>query len=902
MKKLFFGTITVMLLVAMMLPLSANAATLEKNKNQMLVGEEVTVTVTTDQNVEALQFDLTFDDTKYSYVSNSQESALDSTKSHLLQKNMVRVSAFDENGDKTNKVTLKFKATNTGSNVPFAIKDQKVLVDESGVETFAAGAKVSVDKIGPKAGQAGNGGGSGAPQYVDNAGQAITMLPQTGDPNAKASGKNYVAKYTKLLSGNTIALPYALSNPYPSNDGVISVDEVKADFPGENIIINNDGNSYVRTGDTIEDSAGKIYTIIVYGDLNKDGKVTTGDALILQKHVKGVQTINDEVVLEAADINNNDSVETKDAYAIQDFVLGLRTTPKTDNKIIDQYPVEIAASDITIASLNVTECERFSDIEIANISTNVSSDDISYEYEVMKAPNGVNAQDIVTIDANGSVKFSPNVAGAYQIKVIVRGNAIENRKVEKVLDAITVKENYDVTDIKLFDGTTDITNAVSLRINKSIRPTIKFYHTYSNGKQVEVTSSQAKLTGETVTLSNVSAGIAVDLCNGNNVISNQNITLPVNSINIVGQTQGNNNFTITVKNETGATTCTKTVTVDVKGEARVTSLLIDNVELTDGGTTADLPLYEYDPTPSTTNWVKKDNKTIVALGGKYYTLIEMSKKDEDQVVSKLLLEDLLSKGLVEFYEDGDPFGISFDLSVIGVRFDSATNSYVEEKTNTNEIIIGIAIADLSDPDYPDQVVQGITIKSPLYNNGVKMGVNLVADPASGHANTLNSEEQEATANDNTEKEETKLTVSKAEVTTLPIVKENELDYTNAELTLTMSDGTTKKVALTEKMVKLAEYDKDATTPQEVKAIVTYEGKEVATFKVTLTGKAEKTDDDTNTVTDSTNSSTQTIPSDETSNENSTSTDSVPVESEGTNVTIDEQSKSTSESDTPVEAE
>jgi len=135
MKKLFFGTITVMLLVAMMLPLSANAATLEKNKNQMLVGEEVTVTVTTDQNVEALQFDLTFDDTKYSYVSNSQESALDSTKSHLLQKNMVRVSAFDENGDKTNKVTLKFKATNTGSNVPFAIKDQKVLVDESGLVT-----------------------------------------------------------------------------------------------------------------------------------------------------------------------------------------------------------------------------------------------------------------------------------------------------------------------------------------------------------------------------------------------------------------------------------------------------------------------------------------------------------------------------------------------------------------------------------------------------------------------------------------------------------------------------------------------------------------------------------------------------------------------------------------------
>ena len=57
MKKSFFGTITVMLLLAMVLPLSVNAATLTVDKSEMNVGDVVTVEVNTKQNVESIQFD-----------------------------------------------------------------------------------------------------------------------------------------------------------------------------------------------------------------------------------------------------------------------------------------------------------------------------------------------------------------------------------------------------------------------------------------------------------------------------------------------------------------------------------------------------------------------------------------------------------------------------------------------------------------------------------------------------------------------------------------------------------------------------------------------------------------------------------------------------------------------------
>lgn len=875
MKKLFFGTIITMLLLSVVLPLSANAATLSASRDTMTVGQEVLVTVTTDAKAEAIQFDLNFDNTKYTYVSNSQESTLDSTKSHLLEQNMVRVSAFDENGDSTNKVTLKFKATNAGTSKPFSIKNKTVLVNENGQETFAK-AEVLVKRIGEdkKSGNGsgnGNGNSNGGAPYVDAGGQAITTLPQTGDPSAKSASKNYVAKYSNLLASNTIALPYALSNPYPLNDGKISVDEVNSDFAGKTITITNDGKAHVRTGDTATEG-GTTYTIIVYGDLNKDGVVTTGDALALQKHANGSKVINDEVVLEAADINNNGTVDKEDAYAIQNFVLGLRSTPKTDNKIIDEYPYEINASEITITD-NITagaEYNKFSTNNIANVSSNKTLEDVSYEYELVKAPNGVNTKGsivekdpnassnaLLQIDGSGNIEFTPSVSGEYQIKVIVKGNAIEGRKVEKTLNAVNIKEDYSVNKIKVGEN-----NKISFRVNETITPIkINYYHQYSADNLVPVTPADTSLTGFEVSIVNISSSNITSSLYGEGgaLITSSNLGLNIDAIGVTGQVPGTYTFDIQVKKENGIdVTCTETITVEIKDAAAITDLCLDDSPLADGST-INCPIYDGNPGISgNKNWIVKDGKTIVEKDGTYFTLLNLGKKDEDLKTMNLLGEDITNitydDGLVTFGEVsiGADAGVLINLEIKPFIFDG--NNYNEANSTTEEILVGIGMMSGGDVD---SINQGVKILSSIskYTNGINLATTVVS-VTSRINEVLDSEVPEALVTDNSQtnnKEE--VTVSKAEVTTLPTVKENKLDYSKAELTLTMSDGTTKKVALTEKMVKLAAYDKDATTPQEVKATVTYEGKEVTTFKVTLAGKVQEKSDDnkTNTATDSTNS-------------------------------------------------
>ena len=72
MKKTVLGIITVVMLVAMMLSTSVNAASLSTDKTKMEKGEIVTVTVKTDEAVESMQFDLKFDTTKYKLVKITQ--------------------------------------------------------------------------------------------------------------------------------------------------------------------------------------------------------------------------------------------------------------------------------------------------------------------------------------------------------------------------------------------------------------------------------------------------------------------------------------------------------------------------------------------------------------------------------------------------------------------------------------------------------------------------------------------------------------------------------------------------------------------------------------------------------------------------------------------------------------
>ena len=76
----------------------------------------------------------------------------------------------------------------------------------------------------------------------------------------------------------------------------------------------------LSTGTTINID-GNDYLVIKYGDLNCDGKVNTGDTLIMAKHILEKEFITDEVVKQAAEITGDGKINTGDSLALRKQVL-----------------------------------------------------------------------------------------------------------------------------------------------------------------------------------------------------------------------------------------------------------------------------------------------------------------------------------------------------------------------------------------------------------------------------------------------------------------------------------------------------------------------------------------------------------------------------------------------------
>ncbi len=163
MKKLFLGIVTIVLALAIMLP-TVNAATLSPDRTEMKVGDIVTITLTTNDEVEYLQFDLKFDNTKFEYMKDSAKSTLSATGSNLTSSDVVTVSAFDLNGGTTKEISLQFKAISTGEHVPFNVEGT-VEIGKNGEVIDNPEIEVILIEEGP---------------YVDEDGNLITKLPQTG--------------------------------------------------------------------------------------------------------------------------------------------------------------------------------------------------------------------------------------------------------------------------------------------------------------------------------------------------------------------------------------------------------------------------------------------------------------------------------------------------------------------------------------------------------------------------------------------------------------------------------------------------------------------------------------------------------------------------------------------------
>lgn len=610
-------TIATMLFLAIMIPLTVNAATISAEPTEMKVGDIVTVTVEVNTaDTEAVQFDLDFDDSKYEYVLGSAESELDSTESNLLDKDTVRVSAFNFDTNATaQKVTLKFKARNAGTSVPFKVVDGTLeatsTTGATTMETFAD-AEVIVKKIegipNPE---------KDKPVYLDPNGKPIGKHDPTGEAARTTTRKSIAGVYTKLISGKLV-VPYAL----PTSDDILTIEDIKAEF-GNNVDVTGLTNP-VKSGDTFT-LDGKQHTVLIYGDVNKDGKVTTADALIIRKYEKNVLT-PDEVTSITSEVAN----PLEDSKAVQQFVLRLRQT--ATKTILDKYPVEFVASDIAITP-NTKPVYRGEKTLIATISTidgrNISNELIS----IAKVSNVT----IETVENAGNIDVyaTPNNSDTFNLVASLQGNNIENGKITKDPQAIDIEEVKTVTDIALFteDGSKEITDNVTMRLGGSDILRIKYYHTYPDGTKVELTDELAGagfFNANNVKLQLPANAVLqrADLAHNNSTTADTRLTLnsilllSTNGINTVG---GTDVLTLTVQNNLsfyGNTTgferiFTKNITVDILPEG-ATAITI-NGETKTNNTSINMNIYN-------TEQPNNDHVQLMTndYGSSYYTIIDFN--------------------------------------------------------------------------------------------------------------------------------------------------------------------------------------------------------------------------------------------------------------------------------------
>ena len=157
--------------------------------------------------------------------------------------------------------------------------------------------------------------------------------------------------YKKLVEGKTV-VPIVVAN---TDDRATVKELVDSDvFTGEVSRINGNAvtslDTALRTGDRVTTTDGTEFTVVVYGDVDKDGAVTILDALDIKDYSTGnYQGTLDDVQQEAADVANNGSVDIVDALYVSDFVVGnqglVAPEPAPEEEVVEESNYSITLNE-----------------------------------------------------------------------------------------------------------------------------------------------------------------------------------------------------------------------------------------------------------------------------------------------------------------------------------------------------------------------------------------------------------------------------------------------------------------------------------------------------------------------------------------------------------------------------
>ena len=805
MKKLFLNLVAIVLLLVIAFPIVSNAATLEASEKNMKVGEIVYVTVRTEESLESIQFDLKFDNTKYKFLEPKdqilEDNELDSAMAHKVSDDTVRVSAVDTNLKTTKEVVLEFEAIKTGTPTPFLVTGL-VELGENGRANEAEkldNLSVSVKKINGndkiKDDKEDN-------KYLDDNGKVISELPRT---NAKES----VGLYEDLIPGETI-VPYIFDNMKDTLTGK----DIRNEYP--TAVLSKADSDIIVNGDTFTVS-GETFKVLIYGDVNKDGRITTSDALYIYKYADSL----DEIQTLAADVNQDGELNIKDAINIQKFILNIYTpiTEEPDGKL----PV---ISGLTVTPVEIQGTLNRDYVTEVAVATFASDNNVS-----LSAVKNSFANTKVTVDGKvleGAVRFeenngivtvliTPKLSGNYVITPVVEGANVKGGQViSKQTRTFNVVENTTITSVKLKNEKNETVydsnvNTSLLELGLKDSPTnfksfkVEFYHDYVGGETVDVSSyNQNKIT---VTSGNVN--IVNDIG-----IDGKNIT-PI----IDPSATANATVTLTIKSGSFE----KEINAKIV-ELEKTKINVGANKATVYANYDDTTLYNPDATKYAEFDGVYDDEFIL------YTIIDISHLDIDGHIRKLDSNKVDTSNV----QSWNRINLEYDSDILDVQtFVKEGNSYRAIPIGTLSKIdaIGIAVVDYSyDQDTSNDLIgtqetlklstmgnleETITIniaQLPARPNGALEAPVAPSAPVPPPSNsmdpTLPDDEVLTTTDANSQESKTQVSQKPVETTDLPETEEpvnEEKDLT--EDTISGEQGTATD---TEKPATDGELDKDGT--------------------------------------------------------------------------------------------
>lgn len=190
---------------------------------------------------------------------------------------------------------------------------------------------------------------------------ANALVAQAKEVDDTVSATRPLGVYRSLISGeNTAVAPVVVqkdkatfADDYVTVDELVNSDKISTitAFNGQNIN-SVSRKEMVKTGDTITISGGETVTVVVYGDVNKDGLVDGDDASEILKYDVGAREF-DSIEKLAADVknygNNKGTVDGDDASHILKYDVGMEKVIEVEPTAEEanyKYTIEVNGNNI----------------------------------------------------------------------------------------------------------------------------------------------------------------------------------------------------------------------------------------------------------------------------------------------------------------------------------------------------------------------------------------------------------------------------------------------------------------------------------------------------------------------------------------------------------------------------